>query len=207
LDEEVSAGGIICWRKEIMKLIVSVLGVLIIVIVLTLSYYGLFTKTTIVEKEMGDFWLLYEKHVGDYREVGQVIDKIYSRLLGEDAIETSRGFGLYYDDPKKVKKENLRSIVGCILDKQDENKIDYLKKNYKIKYYPASKSVVAEFPFKGKPSIFIGIVKVYPKVAEYITQHNYRPGPIMEIYDTPNEKIFYVASIAMDTDIFNSFLE
>jgi hypothetical protein len=190
-----------------MKLMASVLGALIILIVVTLSYYGLFTKISIAEKDMGGFWLLYEKHIGDYKEVGKVMDKIYSRLLGEDAIETSRGFGLYYDDPKKVKKEDLRSIVGCILDKQDENKIDYLKKNYKIKYYPASKSVVAEFPFKGKPSIFIGIVKVYPKVAEYITQHNYRPGPIMEIYDTPNEKIFYVASIAMDTDIFNSFLE
>ena len=190
-----------------MKLLLSVLGALSIVIVVLLSYYGLFTKTTIVEKEMGGFWLLYEKHIGDYKGVGQVMDKIYSRLLGEDAIETSRGFGLYYDDPKKVKKENLRSVVGCILDKQDENRIDYLKKNYQIKYYPASKSVVAEFPFKGKLSIFIGIFKVYPKLAEYIKQLNYTPGPIMEIYDTPNEKIFYVASFTMDPEIFENFLE
>jgi len=207
LNEEVSVGGIIFWRKEVMKLIVSVLGVLIILIVVTLSYYGLFTRVSIAEKDMGGFWLLYEQHVGAYKEVGPVMDKIYSRLLGEDAIEASRGFGLYYDDPKKVKKENLRSVVGCILDKQDENRIDYLKKNYKIKYYPASKSVVAEFPFKGTLSIFLGIFKVYPQLAEYITQHNYPPGPIMEIYDTPNEKIFYVASITMDTGIFDSFLE
>jgi hypothetical protein len=190
-----------------MKLIVSVTGVLIIVIVLILSSYGLFTNISIAEKEMGGFWLLYEMHVGDYKEAGQVMDKLYSRLLGEDAIEASRGFGLYYDDPKKVKKENLRSVVGCILDKQDENKIDYLKKNYKIKYYPASKSVVAEFPFKGTLSIFIGIFKAYPKLAEHIKQHNYTPGPIMEIYDTPHEKIFYVASITMDAEIFDSFLE
>jgi len=190
-----------------MKLIVSVLGVLIILIVVILSYYGLFARINIAEKEMGGFWLLYEKHVGDYKEVGQVMDKIYSRLLGEDAIETSRGFGLYYDDPKKVKKENLRSIVGCILDKQHENKIDYLKKNYRIKYYPASKSVVAEIPFKGTISIFIGLFKAYPRLAEYITQHNYPPGPIMEIYDTPHEKIFYVSSFTMDAEIFDSFLD
>jgi hypothetical protein len=207
LNEEVSAGGMISWREEVMKLIVSVLGVFIILIAASLSYYGVFTRISIAEKEMGGFWMLYEKHVGDYREVGQVMDKMYARLLGEDAIDTSRGFGLYYDDPKKVKKENLRSVVGCILEKQDENKIGYLKKNYRIKYYPASKSVVAEFPFKGTLSIFIGIFKVYPRLAEHITQHNYPPGPIMEIYDTPNEKIFYVASIAMDAEIFDSFLE
>ena len=61
---------------------------------------------------MGGFWLLNEQHVGDYKKAGQVMDKIYSRLLGEDTIETSRGFGLYYDYPKKVKKENLRSVVA-----------------------------------------------------------------------------------------------
>jgi len=190
-----------------MKLLFSVLGALIMLMLITLSYYGLFTRISIAEKEMGGFWLLYEKHVGDYREVGQIMDRMYSRLLGEDAIETSRGFGLYYDDPKKVKKENLRSVAGCILDKQDEGKIDHLKKNYKIQYYPASESVVAEFPFKGTLSIFIGIFKVYPKLAEYIEQRNYPPGPIMEIYDTPHKKIFYVASIAMDAEIFDSLLE
>ena len=179
-------------EEETMKLALTVIGFLMILVVVTLAYYGLFTSISIAEKEMGGFWLLYEQHVGDYRETGQVIDKLYARLLGEDAIEPSRGFGLYYDNPKKVKKENLRSIAGCILDKQDENRVDYLKKNYTIKYYPPAMSVVAEFPFKGTLSIFMGILKVYPRLAEYITQHDYSPGPILEIYDTPNKKIFYV---------------
>ena len=190
-----------------MKATLGVLGLIIIVAVLALSYYGLFTKVTVVEKEMGGFWLIYEKHVGNYRDTGQVMDKIYSRLLGEDAITPSRGFGLYYDDPKKVNKKDLRSIAGCILDEQYEDRIDYLKKNYRIKRYPASKSVVAEFPFKGKPSIFIGIFKVYPKLTDYIEQNNYSQGPIMEIYDTPNEKIYYVASVNMNATIFDDFLK
>ena len=190
-----------------MKLVLGVIGVLIILVVVTLSYYGFFTSISIAEKEMGGFWLLYEKHVGDYSETGKLIDSISARLLGEDAIEPSRAFGLYYDDPKKVEKENLRSIAGCILDKQDENRIDYLKNNYTIKYFPPAKSVVAEFPFKGTPSIFMGIFKVYPQLAEYITQHKYPPGPIMEIYDTANKKIVYIAPFAMDSGIFDSFLK
>lgn len=190
-----------------MKLIATVLAGLAVLIVLILSYYGLFTKITIAEKEMGGFWLLYEKHVGDYKDAGQVIEKIYSRLLGEDAIETSRGFGLYYDDPKQVKKEDLRSIVGCILEKQDENRINDLKKHYQIKHYPPSKSVVAEFPYRGMASIMLGIFKVYPQLTEYIKQRNYTPGPIMEIYDTSRKRIVYIASWTLDAEIFKSFLE
>ena len=119
-----------------MKLTLSVIGLVIIFIVLSLTCYGLFTKVKIVEREIGDFCLIYEKHVGDYIGVGQVIDRVYSKLLGEDAIEPTRGFGLYYDDPKKVKKGNLMSIVGGILDKQDEDKIEHLKTHYKVKKYP-----------------------------------------------------------------------
>ena len=190
-----------------MKKTAIAIGVIIIVVLLTLSYYGFFAKVTIVEKEVGDFWLLYEKHVGDYKETGQVIDRIYSRLLGEDAIAPSRGFGLYFDDPKKVEKKHLRSIAGCILDNQTEDKINYLKTNYTVKKYPASKSVVAEFPFKGTPSILMGIIKVYPKLTEYLARHNYPPVPIMEIYDTPSGKISYIASVNLDGQIFDDLLE
>jgi hypothetical protein len=150
-----------------MKATLSALVLIIIAATLTLTYYGLFANVTIVEQEVGDFWLLYEKHVGDYKDVGPVVDSIYSRLLGEDGITPSRGFGMYYDDPKKVEKKKLRSIAGCILDKQNEDKIVYLKTNYLIKKFPASKSVLVVFPYKGIQSIFLDVFKVYPKLAEY----------------------------------------
>jgi len=190
-----------------MRLFLSIVGLAIILIFLLLAYYGLFTKVMVVEKEAGDFWIVYEKHIGDYKEVEKVMDKIYSRLLGEDAVETTRGFGLYYDDPKKVKKENLRSIVGCILENKDEDKIEYLKERYTIKKYPSSKSVVAEFPFKGTPSIFMGILKVYPKITEYIEHHNYAMVPIMEVYDSSNKTISYLASVSFEAKIFDDFLK
>lgn len=190
-----------------MKATLSLLLLIIMVALLTLSYYGLFAKVSIVEQEVGDFWLLYEKHVGDYKEVGPVIDSLYSRLLGEDGITPSRGFGLYYDDPKKVDKKHLRSIAGCILDKDDEDKIDYLKMNYQIKKFPASKSVIVVFPYRGIPSIFLGLVKVYPKLSEYLAHKKYPPVPVMEIYDRPNEKIVYAAPVNVGTEIFDAFLE
>ena len=46
-----------------------------------------------------------------------------------------------------------------------------------------------------------------PKLTEYIEQNNYYQGPIMEIYDTPNGKILYVASVNMNATIFDDFLK
>ena len=128
-------------------------------------------------------------------------------LLNNISVEAAKGFGLYYDNPREVEREKLRSIVGCILGKEDEKKIEDIKKKHKIKEYPLSNSVVVEFPFKGMLSIFIGIFKVYPKLAEYIKNHSYSQVPIMEIYDTPNQKITYVASVKLDSKIFDAFLE
>jgi len=194
-------------KGAIMKLFLSILGLAIVLIIVILAYYGLFAKVTIAEKEAGDFWIVYEKHIGDYKEVGKVMDKIYSRLLGEDAVETTRGFGLYYDNPKKVQKENLRSIVGCILENKDAGKIEYLRQRYKIKKYPSSKSVVVEFTYRGTLSIFIGIFKVYPKIAEYMEQHNYAMVPVMEIYDSPNQTISYVVSVDIEAKAYDDFLK
>ena len=48
---------------------------------------------------------------------------------------------------------------------------------------------------------------MYPKLTEYIVQNNYSQGPIMEIYDTPNGQILYVAFVNMNATIFDDFLK
>ena len=78
-----------------MKKFLVFIGLIIIVIVLMLSYYGLFTEVKIVKREVGPLWLVYEKHIGNYKNVGPVMDKIYNDLLGNDSIEAAKGFGLY----------------------------------------------------------------------------------------------------------------
>ena len=190
-----------------MKLIISTIGIVIIFIVLMFSYYGLFAKVKIVEKEVGPFWLVYAKHVGDYKGDNPTAFNIYSNLVNQDSLKITRGVSLYYDNPKKVTKENLRSIVGCIVDKKDEDKIEALKKKYKIKKYPVSKSLVAEFPFKGKFSRVTGMFRVYPKLAKYIEKKNYPQVPIMEIFDPLNKKISFIASVDIDSKFFEEFLK
>lgn len=190
-----------------MKYVLGLIGVLFVVLISVLTYYGMFATVTVTEQNIGPLWLVYEKYIGDYKNVGPVMDKIHKDLKEKESLEPSRGFGLYYDNPQEVAKDKLRSLVGCILDEKDLDKIKELQTRYNVKLYPASQSVVASFPFKGKPSIFVGIFKVYPKIGNFVKVHNYSPVPMMELYDLPNKNITYIGSVNLPKHVFESLLE
>lgn len=182
-------------------------GILILAVLLVLAYYGLFTSVVIEEKEAGGFVLVYEMHRGPYREAAGIIERISASLLGEYNIAARRGFGLYYDDPRTVSKEELRCIAGCILEGIDERRIAYIGKRYKTAQYPKTKSVTAVFPYRGQLSILLGIVKVYPNLGDYMVQQGYSRVPIMEIYDNAGQHINYVASLSLTSEMYNELLK
>lgn len=189
----------------------TIIGIVLVLVVLVLlihlSRNGLFSPVKITEQNIGPYLLVYEKHIGDYKNVGPVMDKIYYDLKDKYDIETTKGFGLYYDNPREVDAEKLRSIIGCIVEEKEENDLKNLISKYGIKSYPASKSVVAEFPYHGKVSIMLGIFKVYPKLSKYINENRHPSTPVMEIYDQPKQKTLYISSIDLSEDTFNSFLD
>lgn len=177
----------------ITKFIFGAIAISIIGIAVFLSYIGFFSEIVIEEKETGSFILVYDEHTGDYKGTAEIQDSIYYSLINNQNIETFKGFGIYYDNPKIVPTSELRSIAGCILEKSDYDKIDYLKeKGYKIKEIPVQNSIVAEFPYKNSFSIIAGIMKVYPKIEKYIDDNNIESKEMMEIYDIPSKKIIYI---------------
>ncbi|MBF0406581.1 MAG: GyrI-like domain-containing protein [Candidatus Riflebacteria bacterium] len=191
---------------KILAIIGIVLVLIVAIILIYLSGYGLFSSVIISEKNVGPYLLVYRKHIGDYKNVGPVMDKIYYDLKDNHSVITTKGFGLYYDNPQDVTTDNLRSIVGCIVEGKSIEDLKDIKNKYGIKEYPASKSVVAEFPFKGKISIILGIFKVYPKLSAYLNENKHPSTPIMELYDQPNEKIEYISSFDLSKEVFDSFL-
>ncbi len=128
---------------------------------------------------------------GDYSQTPALQDKIYNALLKDENIATTKGFGIYYDDPKKVEKAKLRSEVGCIVEGLDSTAVATLSAKYKVKTLPVTNCLVTEFPFKGKMSVLIGLLKVYPALEKYGKEHPMGDAPMMEIYDIPNKKITY----------------
>lgn len=160
-----------------------------------LSYCGLFTKIEIKEKEAGGYMLVYEEFKGDYKNSSKIMDKVYYSLINDYNIETTNGFGIYYDNPKEVDKDDLRSDLGCIITEKDYDNVEEIKKNFLVKEWPKKKCIYVEFPFKGFMSVILGIKKVYPRINEYVKDKSYQGAPIMEIYDVPNKKIIYLMPV------------
>ncbi len=179
-----------------MKILFILSIIVVIVSIVFLNYIGFFSNIIIEEKEMGPYVLVYENHKGDYKGTAKIQDDIYYSLLSNHNIKTYKGFGIYYDNPKEVATENLRSIAGCILDKSDYDKKDYLiKSGYNINEIATRKSLVVEFPYKNNFSVVAGIMKVYPKIEKYIKENGLENKEMMEIYDVPGGKIIYLMEI------------
>ena len=169
-----------------------VLAILIIALVAFYTYYGGFKKIDVSVSKSGGEVLIYEKIQGDYKQSGVIMDKIYYALLNEDNIETFKGFGIYYDNPQKVETSELRSEAGCVLEKKDIEKLPVLENKYSIRTFPEKEYIITEFPYKGKASIFFGIMKVYPALNKFVALNGYKENtPVMELYDIPNNKIIY----------------
>ncbi len=165
---------------------------MILIIIGLYAFYGGFKKIRFQIVEQGGELLIYENMTGDYKNSATVMDKIYASLLENEQIETYKGCGIYYDNPRYVEKDKLRSEIGCILETKDSKMFDSLKANYKTKSIPKAKYLTTRFPYKGKFSVLIGILRVYPALTKYLKTHGFNEnGYMIEIYDAPNHHIVY----------------
>jgi DNA gyrase inhibitor GyrI len=134
------------------------------------------------------------------------MDEMYRDLKDRD-IETSKGLGIYYDDPKVTPDDKTRCIIGRILEGVDPIKMMELEKTYKIGELPLTNYLVVEFPFKGLPSIIIGIYRVYPKIAKYMLTHEIPKMPIAEVYDPKAQKTFYIVPIGVSQHVLDNMMD
>lgn len=175
-----------------LKIILYVLVSLAIIVIMIYANYSGFSKVSFQVQKAGGETLLYREITGPYSQTSNAISKIKYDLKGEFNIEPGKEFGMYYDNPRKVEKSKLHSEVGCILENSDTLRVFWLKAKFNIRVLPVKEYITAEFPYKGKMSVMIGLMKVYPALMKYVKANDYaETGPIMEIYDLPNNKILY----------------
>ncbi|SHG05932.1 GyrI-like small molecule binding domain-containing protein [Mariniphaga anaerophila] len=175
-----------------MKITLIIIGVTLALIAIVFIYYGGLKKVTCRVEKQGGETLVYKQMTGDYAKSAKLMDEIYYSLIKDYGIETFKGFGIYYDNPKEIDKSKLRSEIGCIIEEKDSSKVAQLKEDLKIKTFPEKSYIIAEFASKGKLSIVFGLMKVYPAMDKFVKENGYKKeGAVMEIYDVPNKKIVY----------------
>ncbi|MFP4522689.1 MAG: GyrI-like domain-containing protein [Fibrobacterota bacterium] len=178
------------------------IGIVLSLMLITAGYFGAFSKVTLKKENRGPFRIAYKDHTGAYSKIGPVMDSVYEELK-RNGIETTKGFGLYFDNPAETPKEELRSIGGCIIPDSAVS----LPNGIKTDVFPEAQSIVSEFPYKGGLSIIFGVMKVYPELSAYMKENNIEGLPIAEIYDTPGEKIEYMIPAGAGTDTLEAFLK
>lgn len=175
-----------------MKIALIIILSLFLLVFLILVYYGIFYKVEVSIKKQGGEIFVYEDMAGDYSQTKKIMDKVYYSLLNDFKTPTTKGCGYYYDNPNHVEKSKLRSEIGCILNSTDSLTIAEISKKFKVRTLENTDYIYTEFPFKGFPSVFISLMKVYPKLARFSIENKYvLDTPVMEIYDIPNKKIIY----------------
>lgn len=178
------------------KILWIVLAVVILLVFWLIRSSSMLSRVSIREKQVDPFVMVYAYYVGDYKSVYAPMDSVYNKLLKEDGISTTKGIGIYYDNPKEVAVEKLRSKVGCILDEKDMKALPDLKKKYKVQEFKSMNAIVVEFPFHSRMSIISGVMKVYPAIRKYAEEKNLGSREMIEIYDTPGQKIVYIMPIS-----------
>ncbi|MBN1251315.1 MAG: hypothetical protein JXA16_04205 [Bacteroidales bacterium] len=164
------------------KKILIVISVIILLFVAFIAYSGFFANVEITEKEVGPYFMVGKEYLGDYKNSGTHQDSIYKDLVAKD-VTIEAGFGIYRDNPKEVKAEELRSMLGCIVNEKDTvKKTELEREGYIIQKMGVTKSAVVEFPFKNTFSIIASVIKVYPKLEEYFITNKYQKVPALEIY-------------------------
>lgn len=184
--------------KKLVKILFTVLAVVIIGLTAAYVYYGGFKTVHFEEKETGGELFVYEDVIGDYNQSPVYMDSVYYSLIHNFNIETTRGAGLYFDNPQDVEKSKLRSRVGCLLDTTpDSLTLVKIRERHKVEELPRQKYIVTEFPHRGTMSVFVGLMKVYPAMNKYLEEKSYKDNtPVMEIYDVPSQRIIYRKAVS-----------
>lgn len=165
-----------------MKKVLVILGLVIVFIFLYLAYSGLFTSVDIREGDLGPYTLVGKEYKGDYRYAGDRLDSIIEDI-NERKIAFDQSFGIYRDNPDSISADSLRYMVGCIIPEKSFDRIPELERDGYVKQYMGkTPSVIVEFPLKSKVSFLMAVIKVYPELNDYFSEHGYARVPSLEIY-------------------------
>jgi len=144
-------------------------------------HLGVFKDVEIKEEVRGPYYVLYQKHTGPYFQISEVITKI-EQTVKQASLPCDLTFGEYFDNPKEVDADRLRSRGGCL----SRENYSQTPEGLELDHLPEQRYVVARF--SGSPAI--GPWKVYPRVQAYLEERRlHAMEESIEIYDLKNDKL------------------
>lgn len=179
---------------KVLKWLLVLVVVAAVAIAGFMGYLGMFSKVNVTEQKMGPYKYAYVEFTGPYEKSMPAFDEVNNALTAE-GIVSSLGIGVYFDDPKSVAADKLRSHCGSIIETKDYAKLAKLKGKVKTGVFKETNCIVAEFPIKNPLSFMVGPMKVYPAMSKYMLEKGYKGAAGYELYDMPNKITYYFMPI------------
>ena len=157
-------------RKKKYYYLISLLLLFILLVAFNL---GVFKKVSISQGTRGPYSIIYIPHQGAYHLIKEKVHLV-GKMLDEQKISKINPGALFYDDPRDVPIEKLRSEGGYFVE-QEVN----LHHPFDQKTIPQRKVIVGTT----KAHSFLAPFKIYPKVVEFMKRHQLQhAGPVLEKY-------------------------
>ena len=161
-------------RKAVFSLIG--LGGLIALIFLGGGHLGLFSGVTIEITERGPYSVIGIEYKGPYRRISHKLKSVMTQAKRKNNLDMiGVQCAILYDDPKIVRGQDQRSLVGFIVDTNTSTEIT----GFAAEEIDRRQVLIASI--EGHPSV--AFFKSYPRIKRWLRKNNFNVSfPMFEIY-------------------------
>jgi len=162
-----------------------------VAVLLTGWWYGAFRAVVVEEREMAPMTVAYHEQLGDYAQTPHTMEEVEA-MLRERGVAPMQGFGMYYDNPRVVARDKLRSDVGAIVADTDRRRLADPKRWLKLKALARGRCLAVEMPYRGPLSIWVGILRAYPALARAAAGRKGAAPYTIEIYERGKSILYLI---------------
>ncbi len=173
-----------------MELILLFFGSFGAVIVLFLFYSGYFNPVLFKTQTLPQYYLALRPLVGDYKNSPSIQAELMQELVdGGLVIDTTAG--IYFDNPKELEKDKLRSLVGVVIKAEQLDLFKALHSDARLVELEEQKAFHTSWNYKSGLSIMLAIMRVYPAIFKRAKRDHFEIFQSIEIYDFSQKRLDY----------------
>ncbi len=170
-----------------MKKILLIVAVLVLAILALLTYEGIWTKAQITKAPEGGYTFIGITHRGAYHKIGTTFEKLKAEVAAAGITQANYG-AIYYDDPKTVAEDSLRSFAAVVISSSaDSMKLANLV-DYQVVSIPTAQALVCDLKTADPIGMIVAVFKAYPAFENYFKIHPEEATHITHTYELYHEK-------------------
>ncbi len=174
-----------------LRITLIISGVVIFALILVSFVAGVFDSVRLSKEMAGPYNLIYREYRGPFSGIRLTLNDVYKYVRDQKKVRAEAGFGIFYDNPANTPQDSLRSIAGVITDSLIE-----VNDPYKSGSFRETEAIVGRFPIRSLLSYVMGTGKFYPSLQKFLEENNLElSGPVMEIYNSSEKRIIYIAPV------------